>query len=105
MHSKQRPKYAVYIQSKKWLRRREAFYKKYGRACAACGSKEHLHIHHMSYRHVGDERDDELAVLCDVCHEEFHDLNGKALDMVEVTVAFIEERRQLAFFSSVQAPS
>lgn len=99
-HKNQRPKYAVYIVSPKWHRRCDAFYKKYGRFCAACGSKERLNVHHMTYRHTGSEHDDELAVLCKDCHAEFHQLNGTSLDMVEKTVAFIEEKQQLAMSTS-----
>lgn len=89
------PKYAVYILSKEWRARCALFYKMHGHFCVACGSKEYIHMHHMTYRHLGNELDGELAPLCRECHKEYHELYGVSREMVETTVAFIEDKRQL----------
>lgn len=90
-----RPTYAVYILSRTWRARCRSFYAKYGKKCVACGSTINIHLHHMSYRHLGNEEDGELAPLCRDCHREYHELNGVQSNMIKATVAFIEEKRQL----------
>jgi hypothetical protein len=89
------PKYAVYILSKEWRVRCALFYKTHGHFCVACGETKNIHMHHMTYRHLGNEMDEELAPLCRDCHHEYHELYGVSNDMVETTVAFIEEKKQL----------
>lgn len=92
---KSKPKYSVYILSKEWRNRCKSFYAKYGKVCAACGETRNIHLHHMTYRHLGNELDEELAPLCRQCHHEYHELNGVQTDMIERTVAFIEDKKQL----------
>lgn len=46
--------------------------------CALCNSKEKLNVHHKTYEHHGLEHikkyaDEDLIVLCNDCHEKFHD--------------------------------
>lgn len=46
-----------------------------GKACAVCGQRSlHLHVHHLHYRNVGDEKSSDLVVLCNRHHEEIHKL-------------------------------
>lgn len=90
---KYRPKYKEYIKSKAWMKKRRVFIELHGRKCAACDSKNKLRVHHMSYRHVGNERESELIILCARCHEEYHELNGVQQDMIEKTLKFVEEKR------------
>lgn len=90
-----RPKYAIYILSKSWRARCYSFMKRYGKVCVACGEKKNLHVHHMTYRNLGREKDEELAVLCKYCHAELHERIGTKLDMVEETVSFILEKKGL----------
>jgi len=52
----------------------------------------------MSYRHIGNERDDELVAFCRDHHMQFHDEYGVKLDMIAETTAFIEEQQQLLEF-------
>jgi 5-methylcytosine-specific restriction endonuclease McrA len=88
-------RYAQYMASYTWEKRRLTFLKQYGRVCAACGSKQSITVHHMSYKHLGAELDGELAVLCKGCHEEFHSLNRTKPDMIAATTSFIEDKQQL----------
>jgi hypothetical protein len=93
-HKKLRkPRYQEYINSPAWRRRCKDFYSKYGKACAACGETRRIHMHHMSYRHLGNEADHELTPLCRECHETYHRTYGTHLDMISTTTAFIAERR------------
>jgi hypothetical protein len=45
--------YKAYIQSTRWRRRRLRYFKKYGRACAACRTEKFVTLHHMSYERFG----------------------------------------------------
>jgi hypothetical protein len=89
------PKYKVYILSKKWRARCALFYKMHGKFCVACGETRNIHLHHMSYQHMGNELDGELAPLCRDCHKEYHELNGVQRDMIKKTCAFIEDKQQI----------
>lgn len=46
-----------------------------GGKCEVCESEEHLQVHHLGYRDgikPWEYRDDEVMVLCEVCHSEIH---------------------------------
>lgn len=94
-HGSLRIAYDAYIQSKAWGRRISYFYARYGRVCVACGSIEHITVHHMTYAHMGKEPDEDLVALCKPCHNEYHDINGTQSNMVRRTKSFIL-RKQLA---------
>ncbi len=65
--------YREYLQSPHWKKvsgdaRRRASYR-----CEECLARnKQLHVHHLSYDHLGEERPDELAVLCEDCHRAKH---------------------------------
>lgn len=67
-----REKYNKYIHSNKWRRRRVRALILGGHKCALCNSREELQVHHLSYEHLGKERDYELQVLCHSCHQDVH---------------------------------
>ena len=39
-----------------------------------CGVKHRLQVHHLTYERLGNERDEDLKVLCWACHEREHGL-------------------------------
>ncbi len=45
-----------------------------GEKCEQCGSTENLHVHHLRYDHLFDERMEDLRVLCCACHG--HEVKG-----------------------------
>jgi hypothetical protein len=86
-------KYNVYIKSLSWEKRKNAFYKKFGRYCEICRSFDNIHLHHKFYGQFGFEQDEHLVALCQTHHKELHDFIGKTRkDMVEITNNFIKER-------------
>lgn len=87
------PKYADYIKSPEWSRRRYKFMLKYGHSCVICESSDNIHVHHISYRHIGRELDSELVVLCSFHHSEYHKEYGVTRENKN-THKFIEEKRQ-----------
>jgi hypothetical protein len=40
--------------------------------CEACGASHGLVVHHLTYDRVGCERQTDVAVLCDPCHNAVH---------------------------------
>lgn len=73
--------YGVYRQSEWWRIRRAAFLDShpFPLTCDNCGidtldyiEDEHrpprFDVHHLSYDHLGDERDEDLQLLCHPCH-------------------------------------
>ncbi len=63
-HSK---KYKNYIASDEWKARKQAKLDKSQR-CAVCGETDGLQLHHKNYVQLGEERTDDLVLLCKACH-------------------------------------
>ena len=63
--------YHEYLQSEVWKERARL---ERGRNpnCSLCNRKGMLHVHHRTYVRLGNEKDGDLVVLCDECHELFH---------------------------------
>lgn len=40
--------------------------------CESCGAVKSLQVHHLNYDRLGDERLEDVAVLCLDCHERAH---------------------------------
>lgn len=64
--------YQSYLKSKDWQGKRvRKLNRKLGtkRRCAICGSKESLHVHHLSYAdNLSKTKQKDLRVLCSRCH-------------------------------------
>lgn len=70
--------YRKYMRSKEWEEKRQQRLEIDGHKCAMCDSpeskcKDGLQIHHISYRHLGDEDVwTETVCLCGRCHRLIH---------------------------------
>jgi hypothetical protein len=64
--------YLAYLQSEAWKIRRAWKLDRAGHRCQICNAKGALHVHHRTYERVGNEREDDLTVLCGDCHALFH---------------------------------
>jgi hypothetical protein len=77
--------YARYLQSRHWRRTRARALAKAGYQCThmfatfddynhpfsvvyRCTNRKHLHVHHLTYETLWEEREADLAVLCRDCH-------------------------------------
>jgi len=69
--------YTEYLQTKHWKDIRKKALIRGNKKCRMCGSKENLQVHHNTYKNIGNERDEDLTVLCKECHEFFHDRQTK----------------------------
>lgn len=68
--------------------------KKY-RGCQACKSEDlsRLIIHHVTYKRYGQERLNDLRLLCRDCHDEFHrQVKGTDPYLREMTDLFIKRQ-------------
>lgn len=58
-----------------WIERRDKYLSDHGPKCTSCGTESNPHVHHKCYqngRAYWDYSDDDLEVLCVVCHAIFH---------------------------------
>ena len=68
--------YADYIQSPEWREKADAAKVRAGHKCQLCGDG-HLPLvaHHNTYERLGEERDEDVFVLCVGCNHKFHEPN------------------------------
>ncbi len=66
--------YRAYLASPHWKKTRSRIIVIRGGKCERCGSKKHPQVHHLTYERRGCERDEDLMLLCRVCHEREHGL-------------------------------
>lgn len=74
-------KYADYINSAEWSRKRSRVMMRarQGAAfpmCEGCGDRPATEVHHLTYQNLGEEFLWELAAVCDHCHERLHHTNA-----------------------------
>lgn len=72
--------YRDYLKSPQWRRKRRKALRHYGRRCTVCGATERLQVHHRHYRTLFRESMADLDLLCDGCHSNHHESDGKACD-------------------------
>lgn len=68
--------YADYLGTPEWKEKSTRLKKAAGGRCQVCNGMGVLNTHHRTYERVGEERDEDLIVLCQPCHELFSK-NGK----------------------------
>jgi 5-methylcytosine-specific restriction endonuclease McrA len=64
-----RKRYEDHIRSEKWAIKRAFALNRAGKACEKCGYMFGLQVHHKHYRNLGDEKPEDLEVLCLDCHK------------------------------------
>lgn len=66
--------YADYLWSTRWAERKKTYHADGGALkCFVCTSSKRLHIHHRTYRNLGNEKHDDLVTLCADCHHGVHE--------------------------------
>lgn len=65
--------YQKYLKSSKWKKKRQELFDLKGEACEQCGFEYYLHVHHLNYENFGDEKLEDLQILCHRCHLSKHD--------------------------------
>ena len=64
--------YNNYLKSEHWQDTRKKALRNGHYRCAICGSKNHLQVHHLTYKNIYHEKDGDLKVLCKSCHSREH---------------------------------
>lgn len=64
--------YKEYLQTDHWQKLREEALKRAGNRCQVCAYRKNLHVHHNTYKNIGNEDIEDLVVLCWKCHKTFH---------------------------------
>lgn len=65
--------YREYLQTPEWQETRKAALKRARFMCQTCSSADRLQVHHRTYVRRGCEYAADLVVLCEPCHQTFHD--------------------------------
>lgn len=74
--------YREYLKTAHWEETRKKALDRARHRCQACNTQDDLHVHHRTYERRGEERDDDLTVLCRSCHSRIHGLvNGRVTRM------------------------
>lgn len=63
--------YETYINSAEWKAKANQA-RAAQKSCNVCRTRKHLCVHHRTYANFGDEKPEDLLVLCRKCHEELH---------------------------------
>jgi hypothetical protein len=69
--------YQDYLLTPGWRRKRKGALTRAGFRCERCDGKRDLQVHHRTYERLGDERPEDLEVLCASCHEQHHYEQGQ----------------------------
>jgi phage terminase large subunit GpA-like protein len=70
--------YRDYITSDLWRIRKRRYFETHERKCRACSSRKRIHLHHKTYKRLGEERDADLVPLCHSCHTSLHTRQKKS---------------------------
>jgi len=84
-----RTKHHAYLKSAEWKARRSAAIARAGGRCMDCGSRERLHVHHLTYSRWRREEARDLQVLCARCHRRRHRSGGRTDDLLDRFVGWI----------------
>lgn len=69
--------YDEYLQTPHWQEVRQGARLRAQYRCQVCNSSDgQLHVHHRTYENRGDERPEDVILLCATCHDLFHK-NGR----------------------------
>jgi hypothetical protein len=66
--------YSDFLKTGYWLYVKILVQKRDGRKCVECGSKNKLHIHHLTYKNHFEEHKhlSDMITLCEACHNKKH---------------------------------
>lgn len=72
LHQLRQQEYRQYLKTNHWKKTRAEALRLGHYRCYDCGSTTHLQVHHLTYVRRGHERQSDLVVLCNKCHEKRH---------------------------------
>lgn len=69
--------YQAYISSPEWKDKRSRVLERDNYQCKACERRKATQVHHLTYKHVGDEPLFDLVSVCDTCHDRLTEMDGR----------------------------
>ena len=76
--------YAMYLKTKHWKKKREEFLNSDycdNNKCSMCSIETHIiHVHHITYKNIGNENFLDLVAVCGECHTNLHKNHYKAFE-------------------------
>jgi hypothetical protein len=64
--------YESYLKSDHWKAFRTKYWNRHKNKCYCCGSTKKCDLHHITYEHLGQERQKDVKPLCRSCHDKVH---------------------------------
>lgn len=65
--------YNDYLKTIHWKCKRAYIYTKRNKRCEKCNKPlTRYSVHHLTYKNIGFEKDEDLMLLCEKCHMELH---------------------------------
>lgn len=88
-------RYNEYLKSDWWKKTRQRCIEQYGKKCFCCRKPMDLQVHHLTYEHLGFEKDNELICLCSNCHKWIEE-KKKEFQYLSASdqILFLEKRRK-----------
>src|SRR5579872_4383203 len=78
--------YGAYLRSEHWQEFKGKYFKRHKKVCFCCGVPAR-HLHHITYEHLGKERQKDVKPLCRKCHKAVHRLvKGRRALLIEAHV-------------------
>lgn len=97
-------KYHKYLHSPEWIAKRDKI-KEERKCCEICGETEKLQVHHLNYDNVGNEKDEDLMLLCEYHHKVLHkkkiviiDASGVEFQKSKLSDAILDSLEDLGYY-------
>ena len=74
--------YSDYLKTEHWHKKKQSFKVTVVRECLICRKRTDLHVHHISYKNIGREKNGDLCLLCKDCHFGAHRQGKDKLDEI-----------------------
>lgn len=69
--------YQRYLESDAWKDKRQRVLQRDNYTCKACEKRPATQAHHLTYKHVFNEPLFDLVSVCDVCHDQLTEMDGR----------------------------
>lgn len=82
--------YTDYIAGAAWADRKKRYYSTHAKVCKACGTTQHIQLHHLTYKRLGDELDADLMPLCHKHHQAVEEFKHPNNTIAQATWEMVE---------------
>lgn len=72
MYKAKRKAYKKYLKSAAWAAIKKQIHERDKYTCQKCLKSPSEHIHHLTYKNLGNEKPEDLLAVCEACHVEIH---------------------------------